>query len=405
MLTRIVCLGFLVLGSVGCGELASKKGVTTKDANPEQTENPNGEKESPRKSNGGLNIAVAPGGGLNAYTSVFLTEEFAKAAGAKVKDIFDLYWGLSGGTLAATMFMSGAGEKVPENFKANVKKAFPDIDTLGTQIMGQLPAFFLNPKLLVSFLNDEDSARRKKFETALVAQIGDKKFNKNAGNRFVLVASAKNEPMCYADSAIQLPPACMHKSSDGARVVDGIINSSNYQISKSLLLAKYPAAQGFEDKIPIDRAPTFKQHMVKVKNGDFPVVDAFPDAQNYLDGASPLPLVIDYLKQIKTSNNAEHNIVVFDNGVGSIPEYSNQDFRNNIRMNAQGVARIEKNGVVINVFLLTMKVPRAQFDAWTIDQEDSHWADAEALVKQEIKGPRKGVFEDAITAVKKNIVH
>lgn len=396
MLVRIMCLGLLALGSVGCGELPFKKDGTNN--NNEKLDEPDPGKKYPSRTNGAVNIAVAPGGGLNAYTSLVVTKKFEQAAGEKIEKMFDLYWGLSGGTLAATMFMNGQGDKILDTFKSQVKSAFPDVNEIVEAVKKNLTAIPI-------IIEDKNGERRNAFDKALVANIGDKKFSNNGGNRFVLVASVNGEPACYADSNIKLPPACAYKSPDGTRVVDGVINSSNFQIPKSVIQSYLPAQfAGLAAGLLPARAPLFKLQTGPASNNkSFPLIDAFPDAEDLLDGTSPLPLAIDYLLQMKTKDNAEHNIVVFDNGSASIAEYSNKDYRDEIKMDANGYARIEKNGIVINVFLLKINVAKKQFDAWTFDHQDSHWAAAENLVNQEINGPRKDLFERAVTAVKKNL--
>ena len=393
---------FFIVGLSACGDwpLGSSKSSGDSSTGNEQknSENQKNSKNNRQSQAGSYNIAVAPGGGLNAYTSLYLSKKFEQAAGKKIPELFDLYWGLSGGALAASLYMTGQGDKALENFKRDVDKAFPTKDSLITNAMPLLFGDQGQIDALKRLALDEDGQRRQAFEKALKANIGEKKFSDQGQDRFVFVASVDANPYCYGAPSIKLPQICCHRNAAGARVIDGIVNSSNFQLSVSSLLG------GFANLIPRDitSLSLFKRQALTVAAKQVPIVDGFLIRKDLSDGNSPLPLVIDYLLQFKNQNNSEHNIVVFDNGSGSIADYKNQKFRDDIGIK-NGYAQIKSGGVVINIYLLDMNVTRAQFDSWIFDQSDKHWADAEQMVDQSVSGSIKQLFDRAIDAVKKNM--
>lgn len=411
-------LGLILLLTIGCGPfLGSEKPTGNNNNNntgntSEELEDNRHMAERPLRKDGALNIAVAPGGGLNAYASLYLAQQFAERTGKDIKDAFNIFWGLSGGTIAATLLMAEDAHLALEDFKIEAKTAFPDVIELGKQA-------FYNQDKIVPIANDSDGARRKAFAGALDDKIKVKQFDAQASNKFVLVASANKEPVCYADSSIKLPGSCKHTLPDGTSVIEGVINSSNFQVPKNMLMQliqNYAASirlgsivslfGGLESILP-DSATLFKkqQAILQPTNERLTVVDGSFAGKNYLDGNSPLPLALDYALQFKTKDNAEHIIVVFDNGSASNAIFSNLDFRNSIGMNEDGYARVERNGVVVNVYLIKLSVSKNQFDAWAMDRSLQHWADTERLVDREIDGPRKNIFTRAVDAVRSSFIN
>ncbi len=396
-----IYMGFFLMLSMSCQEFidaAEKEPGVASEKIPVATDEASQKAPAlPLRNDGAFNIAVAPGGGLNAYASIYLTYLFAAQSGKEIAELFDLYWGLSGGTLAATMFMNESSSKVLDNFKTQVKKAFPDIPSI-------IRAIAASPFDFQEILSDADGARRSAFNDSIIESLGKSKFSKNAGNKFVLVASADKNPLCYADSTILLPSSCIYKAPDGTSVADGIINSSNFQIAKNTIINLLPKNLKMYGGFLPDFSSLFQvQEISWLPGKKVNVIDGYFAAKNRLDGTSPLPLVIDYLLQFKTENDAEHNVVVFDNGSAVNAVYSNQAYRKFIGMDKNGYARIEKNGVVINVFLLKLNISKSQFDKWMHDKNDSHWARTEAVVNAEINGPRKNIFYQALNAINNSL--
>ncbi len=406
-----IFLGIFLIVNVGCGPETGKSSSRNRKGSPSSRSNKPGKTPetldpadqvelTPLRTDGAYNIALSPGGGLNAYASLYLSHKFAAQAGKKIDELFDLFWGLSGGTLPATMLMDKRSDQALSNFKTQVKTAFPDIPDIIKAIGTNLVKF-------AAIANDSEGLRRKAYDSALVANLKDIKFNNKAGNRFVLVASASNKKsVCYADESIKLPPTCLYRVEAGTRVADGIINSSNFQIPKNELISRLdPAFQSAAAMVPLKFIPLFQKQKVNLLPTEekLEVVDGFHANAKDLDGTSPLPLAVDYLLQFKTTNNAEHNIVVFDNGSAAIPQYSNQSYRDSIGMDADGYAKYQKNGVTVNVYLLKLNVTKAQFDSWAYDNEDAHWTSTEAMVNGEIAGPRKGIFDRAVDAIQKSL--
>lgn len=407
MIKRI-SLGLILSLVVGCSPFTNSEQEPNKNNNKSNnnSEQKNNDKEDtrhiaerPSRGDGALNIAVAPGGGLNTYASLVLAKLFAEAAGKDLKDSFNIFWGLSGGSLAATLLMDENAQSALDDFKAEVRVAFPDVYGIAMQALNNIDK-------IPSITSDSDGSRRKAFSESLASKIQRKYFGKD--NKFVLVASAGGKPVCYADGGISLPAQCVHRVGEGSSIVDGVINSSNYQVSKEEALSYMPAMAKFlAGPLLPEFSSLFKKQKVQLfpANKSLEVIDGFFAGNTYLDGNSPLPLALEYALQFKTANNAEHTIVVFDNGSASINEFSNSAFRTKIGMNDEGYARVEKNGVAVTIYLIKLKVEKEQYLHWMMDRSKDHWEDTEALVKAEINGPRRNIFSRAVDAIRNSFIN
>ncbi len=347
----------------------------------------------PVRGDGGINLAVAPGGGLNAYASIFWATEFANHAGKKFPELFDLFWGLSGGAIAATILMHDDDINALEQFKEQANSAYPGYESIFRSI-----AF---NKDFVGIINDADGTRRKKFNQTISVLYQNDQFYPKAGNRFVLVASADNKPVCYADASLKLPTTCVYRVGDRAKISDGIINSCNFQLDQQDFRTFLPATLKFGNKLLPKKASLFQRQKVRLlpDNIDREVIDGVFADKQYLDGTSPLPLAIDYLRQFKTKNNVEHNLVVFDNGSSKI----NQEYRDSIKLSDKGFTTIKEDGATINVFVLQTQVSEEQFEAWMYDKSEAHWKETENKIRDSMKDAMKDVFERAVKTVIKNI--
>lgn len=350
----------------------------------------------PVRKDGGINLAVAPGGGFNAYASIVWATEFAKHADRNFPDLFDSFWGLSGGSIAATLLMHDDGKQALTQFKNQINAAFPRFESIFRSIKAN--------QNFLGILNDADGTRRNEFSKAITHLFKDAQFYENAGNRFVIVASADKKPVCYADASVKLPKNCIYRMGNTA-VSDGIINSCNFQLGKDDFQVFLPPALKAINALLPEQASFFQRQKVKL-SGDAierEVIDgAFAD-KKYLDGSSPLPLAIDYLRLFKTKANAPHNLVVFDNGASSLSMYLNKEYRDSIKLGDEGSVTINEDGVVINVFVLSTAVTKEQFERWMYDHSDAHWSETETMIVDSIKGKKKDLFERAVKTIKENI--
>jgi hypothetical protein len=398
-LFKIIFILFLVT-ITGCGEIPLLDRLTDKNPSTlvvkENSFRPKKIDGKLLRKDGAMNIAVAPGGGLNAYTSLYLGKVFSEHTGKHFDEMFDLFWGLSGGAIAGTLLMNKEYKHILENFKAQAQTAFPDV-------VGVIKGALANKASMDEVLRDADKKRIDVFEKAIVTNLKDIKFGKNAGNRFVLVASAEEKTVCYADSTIKLPKNCFFRAPEGTRVADGIIGSSNYQLDKKdMLTGLSPELEALADHLPESASLFFKRPASLLPdNKEHEIIDGVFANPDDLDGSSPLPLAIDYLLQFESKS--EHNLIVFDNGSAGHATYSNEKFRKSIKMDDNGYARIEKNNVIINVFLIKITVREDQFEEWMYDKRPIHWTLTETYVNEQIKGTRKDIFDRAIKAIKSTI--
>lgn len=402
---------FFLVFNFGCGpaDLAGGNGSTRASGQRDSDEN-NENFGLVLDQENALNLAVSPGGGLNAYTSLYLAKKFGDAADAHIRDLFHIFWGLSGGTIAATMMMSEhkTMDGILKDFEEETKTAFPSLDKITHDVMQ-------NYKKIGTIASDSEGKRRNAFKQALEKNLGALKFTGGIKNRFVLVASAggfpglNGKPVCYADGGIFLPSTCAYKfNQPDLPVVNGIISSSNFQISKTEIAgylgrSDYGAlARVLTPLIPDNGATLFKKETYSTGQGqDVELIDgAFAD-KKYLDGVSPLPLAVDYLLGIKPKDGKAHNLVVFDNGAASIARLSNQTYRDEIGLGADGKAAIlGQNGVKINVYMLKINISQDKFDTWTYTADDAHWNETRTLVDRQLNNGLKTVFNQAVTAVK-----
>lgn len=349
------------------------------------------------RKDGGVNLAVAPGGGLNAYTSLYLALKFSESVGKHFDEMFDLFFGLSGGSVAGTILMNKKYDDLLDSFKERAEVSFPDIQ-------GVIRDALVDGVSMEEAMSDAKQRRIDAFEHAALTNLKDLTFNHNAGNKFVLVASAEERPVCYADSNIKLPKNCVFRVPDGTRVVEGIINSSNFQLRKDDMMKGMPKElQLWADMLPGTASLFYKRPAVLLPdNKEYEVIDGVFADKKYLDSGSPLPLALDYVLENYNGVKAEHNVVVFDNG-SAINSHVNEEFRRTIGMNEAGFARIEKNNTIINVFLIKLSVDEKKFEEWMYVKDPNRWAAAEKLINEEIQGPRKEIFEGAISWIKDSL--
>ncbi len=314
----------------------------------------------------GLTIAVAGGGGVNAYASLYMAVKLAQAANAQFHELFDQFWGVSGGTIPATLLMSRkfVDEETLGLFKGTVNQAFPD---------------------LLEFLDPTDSlgTRRTRFEKELVGKFGDLSFGATKNNKFVYIASSDGLPVYFCDPEIELPSSAL-RCVEGTSCVKGIVGSSSFTtrvnlrfFATNVSLFKeegHPLHPLNEIKIIRDGGHCFARHQDK----------------HILDGFTPTPLVLDYLKTIP----GHHRVVVFDNGGPT-----SKSFRQTIGVDEDGLATVEFDDGTINVHIISVIVEN--FETNAINKTPNHLEYLEAQVEEALSGNSATAFLTALTAVSK----
>jgi hypothetical protein len=338
-------------------------------------------------------LAVFPGGGVNAYTSLYLAKLFADKIkttnpGAGIYDSFDQAWGLSGGSIVASMLMvsyQNNENQALTDFEATVNASFTNIK----QIIEDLR----NGNVTAADPLDGNGARRTLLEQAIINNAGmnAKRFGDADTKKLVIIAAelSNKKPVYYADpdeNLIRLPKDSL-RATNTTLLTTAIINSSNFR----------PAIKfGQEDNgglfqiVPDTLMPD---------NKNYSVIDGAHVRQTLDDGLAavsmnhPLGLAIDYLKKIKPNDGREHQIVVFDNGSGPGAYAKKLNFNN-------GYAKIEKDGVIINVYFIA--VEDAHFNDHTYDITPASFKARRKLVKDAINpgAPSKTIFDSAVKAIK-----
>lgn len=310
------------------------------------------------------NIAVFGGGGANAYASLYLAELFYKRAGLHFSEIFDLAFGVSGGTFPATILMHGAWQGQESTIaKTSLALAFPTYwDLLD--------------------MKDSTSKRRKKFIAALELLFSGLRFGHKNNNRFIYLGSHKGQPVFFCDPEILVGETEL-RCAENTLCIDGIMASSSYSARISKLANTDISLYLFKpQKFMI--VPHMKQGTIV----DGTQCSPEREGRFVLDGATPTPLVIDYAKKIP----GKHNVVVFDNG-GPF----NGKFRKSIGLNSHGIARIADGDTEINIFIISLDVD--YFALNTLNTSNEYSSYLENQVKKAISQRSNIVFHAALSAI------
>jgi hypothetical protein len=310
------------------------------------------------------NIAVFGGGGVNSYASLYLAELFYKRAGLHFSELFDIAFGVSGGTFPATLLMHAAWQGQESIIaKAALARAFPTYWDL------------LN-------LTDSFGKRRKKFVAALEPMFYGLSFGPGNNNRYIYVGSHKGQPVFFCDPEVLLDETEL-RCAENTPCIDGIMASSSFSARISKIANTDISLYLFQPQKFII--------MPHLKLGT--VVDGTHCSPEHkgrfvVDGATPTPLAIDYAKKIP----GKHNVVVFDNG-GPF----NSEFRKSIGVNSNGMATIVNGNAEINIFIISLDVDYFALNALNTSDEYSLYL--ENQVKKAISQRSRVVFNAALSAV------
>ena len=364
----IFCLFLLFIASCGKIELGNAKKI----------------KPKPEDTSTGLKIAIAPGGGVNAYTSLYLAKKFAKGTGKGIFDMFDQFWGLSGGSIVASMLMTkwqNRESDAVDDFKTIVQASYNNVKPLIEQMRDK------NNTLTDAQKTDQDGARRDLFTNEL-----SKYFSGNTGvpGLVILASTTDNKPVYYCDSSLSLPDDALRSHSTS--LVDAITNSSNFQpglaVGKKGKEGKGGLFKVVQDTLTIKEK---KNEVESIIDKNYEVIDGFHALNSY---NSPLGFAIEYLQTQKPGDNTPHKIVFFDNG----SNVNAQDYRMKaFKKGNNGFYKIvdPQTGIVIELYYL--KVYDPNFGANTANIEDNSFLQREKLVDDIID---KEYFINAVDAFK-----
>jgi hypothetical protein len=305
-----------------------------------------------------LSIAVFGGGGTNTFASLRLAVKFAELVGKPMNKIFNQTWGTSGGAISAALLMNK--EKASELFLSSVGKAFPD-----------LSSFF-------SDLKDADGCRREAIETELEHQFKDLKFGKENNN--VVIASADGKPVYYCGSKMALDKDAL-RCKEETTYVEAIVNSSCFNMQREVTVPLLGIIMTMKVEVSLFRNKESELNPDGVKKI---VCDGAHCAQG-LDGFTPTPLVIDYLKNIP----GHHKVVVFDNGGPA-----NEAFRKSINLD-DGVARLTFGETKIDLYIISVIVEN--FDVRAAYKTKEHFDYLEKQVENAISDHSAFTFAMAIS--------
>ncbi len=334
-----------------------------------------------------LKLAVFPGGGVNAYTSLYLAKLFADDTGKGVYTSFDQAWGLSGGSIVASMLMVShkddeAGALTA--FKTTVNNSFDLVAPIIKKLKNteQVDKDVKEDNALIP---PKNKTRRGLFEEQLNSfNLHTEQFGNADTKKLVIIAAefSSKKPVYYAHQSLVIPKDSL-RATNTTTVTTAIINSSNFQPG-AILNEKGGLFQIVPDALMPD-------------NKQYHVIDGAHVSQILDDGIvavsanHPLGLAIDYLKKIRPNNAKEHQIVVFDNGSGPGAYAKKLNFNN-------GKARIEKDGVIINVYFIA--IPDPNFNDRTYDIAATSFGDRETLVNDAVADPSTTAFYSAVNAIK-----
>jgi len=315
----------------------------------------------------GSNVGIFPGGAANSYASLYLGEEFSRRANVPFYDLFDQAWALSGGTVPAILLMKkGKWPRFASHmFREAIKDAFPDL-------------------LDLLDLTDSDGWRRERFEAVLNKYFSDMFFGENQNNRIVFIASRNGAPVFFCDSDFKLPKEELRVLS-GTSFIDGIMASSTISLRANLGMGKLQASLFKPRQVAL--AP-FMEKKTVVDGGH---CDAKRDGKFILDGSTPTPLVIEYLKSIP----GQHNVVVFGNG-GPF----NEEFRKSINLNRNGTAEIIHRDGRINIFIISIRVNNHTLNL--LNKSENYMLYLQKRVEKALMGQSRAVFDMALRAVLQN---
>jgi hypothetical protein len=320
------------------------------------------------------NFAVIPGGGMNGYRSAFLMAQFEEAT-MTLHEAFDGFWGISAGSLPATFF--GSKKMDAQEFLAiyrnTAHQAFPDLNDF-LQDLGGWEGILSKFGQPIRCL-DESGARRAKLVGALSPHLLNCQFDDGTTNKVVILASSNGQPVYYCDQAIALPEDAL-RCAPTTYVVDAIVNSCSF--NQNLALGFVNAQISLFKNETSELMPDFSTHTV---------VDGFHMKAAHLFGQSPLPLLIKHLQG--RGDNAEHNVVLFDNG--STPISAAERAAYNI--DSRGIGKIGN----INIFSINVAAPYFQADI--IDKSAEALKRHESEVFAALNGASKEVFEAAVGAI------
>lgn len=380
----IICISLILSSS--CKNEGSNSNASTKASNVAQKQ----ANQQPNNNQSKMNIAIFPGGANNSYTSIKLMEVFENAAGNDASNLFQQFWGISGGSIIASMFGSGNFTNATDAAK-QFKDAAPKILDLNNIISSINISDLTNiNNMLIEFMNDNNGNRRKNFKDILDQKIPQCEFNQDNKNKMVLITSVDKQPVIYADDYIDIPGYA--KMINPISCSDAIIDSSNWQMPKntiiSLLKKQFPMIEFLADSVNQDFS-LFKKTTITHEDKTFFALDGFY-AQG-ADGNSPLPFAIDYVKSLNEADKT-YNLVVFDNG-----SPSNQDFRNSLNLNDDTAIIKHDNNVTINIFIISIK--DSQFGKNLILSDNNSFNYRDNLINNYSQNPQL-VFNKAVEAVK-----
>lgn len=358
----IFCLFLLFIASCGKIDLGNAKKI----------------KPKPKDTTTGLKLAIAPGGGVNAYTSLYLATKFAEGTGKSIFEMFDQFWGLSGGSIVASMLMTtwqNKEDQAVDVFEKIVKASYNNVKPLIEQMRDK-------DSLTDAQKTDQDGARRDLFTNEL-----SKYFSGNTAvpKLVILASTTDNKPVYYCDSSLSLPDDALRSHSTS--LVDAITNSSNFQ--PGLAVGKEGGLfKVVQDTLTIKEK---KNEVESIINKNYEVIDGFHALNSY---NSPLGFAIEYLKTQKPEDNTPHKIVFFDNGSkGNAQDYRRKAFKKG----NNGFYKIvdPQTGIVIELYYL--KVYDPNFGANTANIEDNSFLQRKKLVDDIID---KEYFINAVDAFK-----
>lgn len=346
MIKYLALLCSIFILNISCAELGKTtvQNNNNNNINIQNNKNNNRIKNLKKKNNNNtVNIAILPGGANNSYTSLYLMKKFEDATKISSGSLFDQFWGISGGSIIASMFGSGSFNEAQDALDA-FKKAAPQILNIENLLPKDIFSLIGDPNALTNILEDNNNSRRENFKNILEEQIPNCEFNKDNKNKMVIIASVDKKPIYYADDAINL---------DGyARIInpiscsDAVINSSNWQIPPNDIKKMIPMAARFINQ----DLSLFKKAVVEYDNNKYFIVDGF--YANGLDANSPLPLAVEYAKKESLNDKKVYNLVVFDNGGPA-----NQAYRDTLNL-TNNMTTIKKDDSIINIFILSINDPK-----------------------------------------------
>ena len=308
-----------------------------------------------KNNNNTVNIAILPGGANNSYTSLYLMKKFEDATKISTGSLFDQFWGVSGGSIIASMFGSGSFNEAQNALDA-FKKAAPQILNIKNLLPKDIFSLIADPNALTDILEDNNNSRRENFKNILEQQIPNCEFNKDNKNKMVIIASFDKKPVYYADNTINLDVYA--RITNPTKCSDAVINSSNWQIPPTYIKKMMPMTAGF---IKQDLS-LFKKALVEFDNNKHFILDG--SHANGLDANSPLPLAVEYAKKESLNDKKVYNLVVFDNGGPA-----NQAYRDTLNL-TNNMTTIKDDDSIINIFILSINDPKF-FDNLVISDDAS----------------------------------